>query len=143
VINVADIEILRTAVQNGNNSFDLTGDNVANSDDIKFFAESPTLLNSWIGDSNGDGEFNSADFVAVFVAGQYEDGVPTNSTWGTGDWNGDGEFDSSDFVFAFIGGGYEMGARPAINAVPEPAGLALSLLSLVGLIGMRRQRTAR
>ena len=55
------------------------------------------------GDANLDGFFNSTDFVNIFAAAQYEDGIPGNSTWETGDWNGDSEFTSSDFVVAFAG----------------------------------------
>ena len=40
----------------------------------------PALL----GDSNLDGEFNSADLVTVFAAAEYEDGLEANSTWATG-----------------------------------------------------------
>lgn len=53
------------------------------------------------GDSNGDGIFNSADLIAVFAAGEYEDGIENNSTFEEGDWNGDGEFDSGDLVYVF------------------------------------------
>ena len=60
-----------------------------------------------IGDSNRDGVFDSDDLVAVFVAGQYEDGVANNSRFETGDWNRDGDFDSEDFVFAFSQGHYD------------------------------------
>ncbi len=60
-----------------------------------------------VGDSNHDGHFDSADFVAAFAAGEYEDGIDNNSTWEEGDWNRDGDFDSSDFVEAFQCGGYE------------------------------------
>jgi hypothetical protein len=143
MIDIADVEILRMAVKNGNNSFDLTGDGVADAADIKFFAESPTLLNSWIGDSNGDGVFSSADFVVVFQAGEYEDTAVMNSVWQTGDWNGDGDFSSSDFVFAFQGGGYELGPRNAVSAVPEPSGAALAFLGIASLMGMDRQRAHR
>ena len=57
--------------------------------------------NRIIGDSNNDGVFDSADLVAIFAAGEYEDGIESNSTFAEGDWNGDGEFDSSDLVAAF------------------------------------------
>lgn len=53
------------------------------------------------GRSNLDGEFGSADLVAVFTAAEYEDGEDGNSTWAEGDWNGDGDFDTSDLVAAF------------------------------------------
>ena len=95
------------------------------------------VLNTWMGDSNLDGEFNSSDFVTVFAAGEYEDAIVGNSTWETGDWNGDGEFNSSDFVAAFSDGGYEQGPRP-VAAVPEPS-VAVLLLTSIGLLAMRRR----
>lgn len=91
------------------------------------------VLHTWLGDSNFDGEFNSADFVQVFTAGQYEDLIDGNSTWATGDWNGDGDFTSGDFVVAFIDGGYEAGPRLAAQAVPEPSSAALALLAAIGI----------
>ena len=56
-------------------------------------------------------------------------------------------FDSGDFVAAFGNGGYEMGERaggpnPVTAAVPEPSSLVLALLSLVGLVGFGRRRSA-
>lgn len=96
------------------------------------------VLNTWMGDSNRDGEFNSSDFVQVFTAGEYEDAIVGNSTWDTGDWNGDGEFSSGDFVFAFTDGGYEIGPRPA-NAVPEPNSAVLTLVMMSALFMYRRK----
>ena len=96
-------------------------------------------LKTWVGDSNLDLEFNSGDFVLVFTAGQYEDGVATNSSWATGDWNGDKEFDSGDFVAAFSDGGFEQGPRAATAAaVPEPASWLLISLGLLGIAHLRR-----
>ena len=48
-----------------------------------------------LGHANRDGVFNSSDLVAISVAGEYEDGIPGNSTWEEGDWNGDGDCDSN------------------------------------------------
>jgi hypothetical protein len=99
------------------------------------------VLGTWMGDSNLDGEFNSADFVNVFQAGEYEDGVAMNSSWATGDWNGDMEFDSSDFVAAFQDGGYEIGPRPApAAAVPEPTGILLLSCGVCCALGQLRRR---
>ncbi|MCA9149553.1 MAG: PEP-CTERM sorting domain-containing protein [Planctomycetales bacterium] len=95
------------------------------------------VLKTWIGDSNFDGEFDSSDFVLVFTAGQYEDGVAGNSTWVTGDWDGDHEFGSSDFVAAFADGGFEQGPVAAVSAVPEPSSLVL--LAIGGLLAVRRR----
>ncbi len=63
------------------------------------------------GDSNHDGRFDSSDLVLVFQIGQYEDGIPQNSTFEDGDWNRNGDFDSTDFVFAFQQGTYVAAAR--------------------------------
>ena len=95
------------------------------------------LMNTFVGDSNLDGEFNSTDFVAVFSAGEYEDGIAGNSGWAEGDWNGDGDFDSSDFVAAFTDGGYEKGPRPA--AVPEPSNVGLFALGILCMARLRRR----
>ncbi len=64
------------------------------------------------GDVNDDGLFNSSDLVAVFMAGEYEDALPRNSTFVEGDWNDDGEFNSSDLVLAFRLGHYSPAIRP-------------------------------
>ena len=70
--------------------------------------ESPRI----VGDSNGDGIFNSSDLVLVFAAAEYEDDIENNSTFETGDWDGDGDFTTSDFVFAFRAGRYSAAAKP-------------------------------
>ena len=72
------------------------------------------------GDSNHDGIFNSSDMVVVFQAGEYEDGVPGNSTFEEGDWNGDGDFDSGDMVYVLQLGHYSTTARPRL-AIPGPS----------------------
>ena len=94
------------------------------------------VLNTWMGDSNLDGEFNSSDFVAVFGAGKFETGQA--ATWAEGDWNGDGVFGSGDFVKAFSGGGFEIGPRPA-SVVPEPSSLGILLIGLFGLFARIRR----
>ncbi len=63
-----------------------------------------------LGDANLDGTFDSADLTQIFQRGQYDDGIPGNSTWADGDWDGDGEFSSSDLVAAFQAGRYEQPA---------------------------------
>jgi hypothetical protein len=69
-----------------------------------------------IGDVNHDGIFNSSDFVLLFQNGEYEDGIPGNSTFDEGDWNGDGDFTTADFVVAFQAGTYVAASRPAFSA---------------------------
>ena len=139
MLTAIDIDLLTTEVRNATNDldFDLTDDDLVNEDDRVMWVDE--LKNTYFGDSNLDGEFNSSDFVFVFTAGEYEDAVAGNSTWATGDWNGDGDFTSSDFVSAFTAGGYEMGPRPAAAVVPEPSASCLVLLGLAGVLLRRRK----
>ena len=84
---------------------------------------------------------STQNFVVVFSAGVYEDGIDGNATWASGDWNGDGDFDSSDFVTAFSDGGYEEG--PRVPGVPEPGLTPLAFLTALTLPVMvaRRRRS--
>ena len=107
--------------------YDVTGDDMVKADDL--FVWVKNLKNTWIGDANLDGEFNSGDFVDVFSAGKYETG--DLARWNEGDWNGDERFDSGDFIAAFQDGGYELGTRAAVVAVPEPSGWILVSLGLL------------
>ncbi len=143
LLGIGDVDLLSAEVQAGTNTakFDLNGDGSVNSADLKQFIEGPDKLNTYIGDANLDGEFNSSDFVVVFSASEYEDPIANNSTWATGDWNGDGEFNSSDFVTAFSSAGYEQGPRPPV-AVPEPSTVLLSSLGLLAFVMVRRLRHA-
>ena len=96
------------------------------------------VLKAVAGDANGDGEFNSGDFVSIFANGEYEDTIEDNSGWREGDWDGDMDFNSSDLVVAFQAGGYV--GRTA-STVPEPSGIAGILWAVVLFkrFGARRQ----
>ena len=88
-----------------------------NGDDIGVWVGD--LFNSWIGDANLDGEFNSGDLVVVLSAGTYEADV--DAVWSTGDFNGDGRANSSDLVAALSDGGYELRApRRPWRPCPSP-----------------------
>ncbi|MCA9153043.1 MAG: hypothetical protein KDA92_27260, partial [Planctomycetales bacterium] len=75
-----------------------------------------SLVSTVVGDVTGDGVFNSSDLVAIFTAGEYEDGIAGNSTYNEGDWNGDGDFTTADLVLAFQAGTYVAEARIAASA---------------------------
>ena len=139
VLTVNDIDLLRDAVKSGANNptFDINQDSVVTSADIVALVTGTDKLNTYIGDANVDGEFNSSDLVQVFTAGKYETGA--DATWGEGDWDGSGDFGSGDLVFAFTGGGYETGPRGALAAVPEPSSL-LCMISGALLISLRYRR---
>ncbi|MCP4192083.1 MAG: PEP-CTERM sorting domain-containing protein [Planctomycetaceae bacterium] len=135
-INLLSQEI-RSAVQDA--LFDLNNDGDVDLADHQVWVKD--LKHTWFGDANLDGEFTSSDFVFAFQAGEYEDGVPMNSGWGSGDWNGDAEFDSSDFVTAFQDGGFENGPLPATAAaVPEPTTCWLFLIGITMMVFRHRKK---
>jgi hypothetical protein len=97
--------------------FDLNNDGQLTQDDRTYLIHE--VYETYLGDSNLDGRFDSNDLVQVFQASEYDDDVPGNSVWSTGDWTGNGEFDSGDLVAAFQEGGYDRG--PRLVRVPEPS----------------------
>jgi hypothetical protein len=135
-LDLPDINDLTGQSASGANTatYDLNGDALVNEGDIGVWIND--LFNSWVGDANLDGEFNSADLVNVLASGTYEADI--DSVWETGDFNGDGRTTSGDLVSALAGGGYEAGPRAAVAAVPEPAGCTLLLLG--SLMFVRRRR---
>ena len=140
-INATDINLLTQAVNDGNADgiYDINGDSNVDASDRTAWVEE--IQNTYFGDANLDGEFNSGDFVTVFSAGEYEDDIDGNSTWSTGDWNGDGDFNSGDFVVAFGAAGYEKGPRP-IATVPEPSSYLLLVLGAAMLARRRGKRSS-
>jgi hypothetical protein len=138
VLDAGDLDVLAQLAKDGDLAGDLDGDGDSDFDDRRFWIN--TLQNSWLGDSNFDGEFSSGDFVFTFGAAKYETGQM--ATYAEGDWNGDMLFDSGDFVAAFTEAGYEKGPRAATVAVPEPTGAILLLLGSFALM-LLRGRTSR
>ena len=136
-VDMEDLDILNRniAIGSTNSRLDLNDDDLNDLSDVHYWVTE--LKNTWIGDANLDGEFNSGDFVEVFTAGKYE--TDEIARWSEGDWNSDERFDSSDFVVAFQGGGYEAGPRLATAAVPEPSANAMAIPFLCGLIRLVRR----
>lgn len=95
-------------------------------------------LNTWMGDADLSGQFDTTDLVVVFAVGKYE--TDALAGWEEGDWDGDGSFLSGDLVTAFVDGGYEIGPQAAVATVPEPSGIVLAVISLIGLLEIRRRR---
>ena len=142
ILDASDIDFLNATIVNGEfiESLDLDSDGVVSRADTNYFVR--TLANTYFGDRDLDGEFNTSDLVAVFQSGEYEDTIVGNSGWSDGDWNGDGEFDSGDLVVAFQDGGYERGPRRPVVTVPEPSGVFSLILTLVGLASVFKHRRA-
>ena len=139
ILDAVDIDLLTGAVGGGDLGFDVNSDGAVTTDDRDYWVVE--LRQTWFGDANMDSEFSSADFVAVFSVGEYEDAIDGNSTWADGDWNGDGDFTSSDFVKSFSDGGYETGPRNnAAQAVPEPSCSTWIFLGVLALFAKLRRR---
>jgi hypothetical protein len=138
VLDAGDIDQLTTQSAGGANpgAFDLNGDALVNDVDVRVWIKD--LFNSWVGDANLDGTFSSSDLVTVLASGTYESNLP--AVWTTGDFTGDGRTTSSDLVAALADGGYEMGPRPAVSAVPEPAGFGLLLAGWLLIVARRSSR---
>ena len=95
----------------------------------------PNGFNTYIGDSNLDGQFDEQDIVVGFIAGDHLTGRPAG--WAEGDWDGNLVFDDQDFVAAFIAGGYLQGARSSSAVVPEPSSLMLLAIGLFAFVRCR------
>ena len=120
--------------------FDVNTDGRVDENDLTFWVRD--LKQTWFGDTNLDGIFDTSDLVHVFQAGEYEDGQVNNSSWSTGDWNGDTEVDSADLVNAFRDGGFERGPRSAARAVPEPTScvMVIAAACILAAHSLRRRR---
>lgn len=136
-LDAMDIDDLTQQSASGGNpaDYDLTDDGAVNAEDVKFWVRD--LKNSWIGDANVDGQFNTADLVQVLAAGTYEQDI--DAVWSTGDFNGDGRTNTADLVAALADGGYENGPRVATSAVPEPSGLMLLLFGITAALRWARR----
>lgn len=139
VLDVDDVDLLTKQIRLGgtDSRFDVNDDASVDSLDLSHWVRE--VAKTYFGDSNLDGEFNSRDLVDVFVAGEYEDGIDSNSGWSNGDWNGDAEFSTADLVTAFEDGGYDRGPRTDVNTVPEPSSVFSLLGGLVVAIGVCRR----
>ncbi|MCP4192148.1 MAG: hypothetical protein GY768_16170 [Planctomycetaceae bacterium] len=139
VVNVADINLQAEAIAD-------TAPDLAtydeNSDGVVDIADRKILvgdhLNTWMGDADLSGQFDTTDLVVVFAVGKYE--TDASAGWEEGDWDGDGSFLTGDLVAAFADGGYEVGPKAAVATVPEPSGIVLAVISLIGLFGISRRR---
>ena len=137
-LDVGDLDKMAIDVTAGHlyGQYDMNSDGVVNIDDRRIWVYD--VANTYFGDADLNGEFDSGDFVTVFRAGRFE--RDEYASWSEGDWNGDKRFDTSDFVVAFQDGGFEMGPRAAVNSVPEPSSSILLIIAALILTHFRNAR---
>jgi hypothetical protein len=137
ILDAADIDQLSEQVRTNTNNplYDLNADALVNDLDRQVWVHD--LKQTWFGDADLNGAFDSTDLVQALASGQYEDDVELNSAWLTGDWDGDRDFTCGDLVVALADGGYEAGAA----AVPEPTGIMLAMGAAAIAASHRRSKT--
>ncbi len=125
-------------IANRDLSYDLNEDGVVNTADRIAWVNG--LKNTWMGDADLNGVFDSSDLVKVFSAAKYESGQA--ATWDQGDWDGDMTFNSGDLVAAFSNAGYDAGERPGgpnpAVVVPEPTSMVLILFGCLCFLARRK-----
>ena len=136
-LDAGDLDSLSQGQKDNDVAFDLTADGMTDVDDRLFWINE--LKNSWMGDADLNGEFNTTDLVNVFQAGKFE--TEEMAGWAQGDWNGDMLFNTSDFIIAFQSGGFEKG--PRVAAVPEPTIIFPSFVAFMAIWISARFRLKR
>ena len=139
LLTAADIDRLGQAIRENATDlvFDVDQDRRIDGRDHTFWVKE--VANTYVGDTDLNGEFNSVDIVNVLQAGTFATGQVAG--WKEGDWNGDARFDRADIIAALQDGGYGQGPRDDIAAVPEPSGMLLFLVAIIAYsIALRTHR---
>ncbi len=136
-LGVDDVNLLSAEIAAGTNNseFDLDNDAVVGQSDLTVWVKQ--LRETWIGDANLDGQFETSDLVLVLQSGKYES--DSAAGWQEGDWNADLRFNTGDLVAALQDGGFEQGPLAAV-AVPEPTYLSVLGTGFVVVALLRRLR---
>ena len=122
----------------GQESFDLTGDGVIDNADVDQWLAAAATENGFgspyfRGDANLDGSVDVSDFN---IWNSHR--LSLSLAWDSGDFNGDGAVDASDFN---VWNSHRlMSSAGAPAAVPEPASLWLSFISVPAWLAAHRRR---
>ncbi len=128
----SDIDLLLANLDSADPLYDLNRDGNADSGDVDFLVES--AIGTYYGDANVDGRVDAADLNAVGL--NWRGNI---SGWENGNFNGDNIVDAADLNVLALN--WQNGVPAAAAAVPEPAGIAILLLGIVGF-GMQACRQA-
>ena len=117
-------------------SFDLTNDGSVNGDDLSAWLVTAGESNLGagraylVGDANLDGSVDVGDFN-VWNSNQFTN----TAAWCSGDFNADGSVDVGDFNLW----NSNKFTSSDVSSVPEPGGLSIMLVGLIGLVARRRR----
>ena len=84
--------------------------------------------------ASGDNDVDTSDLTSAII--NFTSAGGTGKTWAHGDMDGDGDVDTSDLTTSIIN---FTGAQASVSSVPEPTGLVLLLMSVLGMVTWRRQ----
>ena len=131
-LDAADIDILSARVLAGEflESFDLNEDGLIDHEDKRFLVEDVAGVH--FGDANLDRRVDFDDFLKL------SSGFGEAGGWSDGDFDGNGIVEFPDFLT--LSGNFGSDTSTVATAVPEPTGLGLAMLGVLGLIHTCRRR---
>jgi hypothetical protein len=121
-------------------------------DNINAVSTDVLVKYTYYGDANLDGAVDGSDYSLIDIG--FHNGL---TGWGNGDFNYDGIVDGSDYTLidnAYNTQGGTLGSNPAsliadeteqiagYSTVPEPAGILIVPVTIVGLFARRRRRNS-
>ncbi len=138
VVDCNDIDALTAAISGGanNTDFDLTGDGIVDLADQQQWltdagAQNLASGNPYLdGDANLDGVVDGSDFN-IWNQNKFT----ATSAWCSADFTADGVVDGSDFN---IWNQNKFSSSADVAPVPEPSAVSLLVLSILGLVAVRR-----
>lgn len=128
-LDAADLDLLTESVGATDLAFDLTGDDVIDGADRRFWVEE--LKGTSFGDADLNEVVEFADFMAL--SGRFGEG----GGWAEGDFDGSGEVTFLDFLM--LASNFSGDADSLNAAVPEP-NLSVLSLAILGIALLRRRR---
>jgi hypothetical protein len=125
LVGTADLDGLLAALNGGSSDllFDMNDDATVDADDTDILLD---MLGTQLGDANLDGIVDGADLTI------WQENYGTSGGWAAGDFNGDATVDGRDLLVWQRHFGFKGNLPAAAHAIPEPSGVVLWHLFIVG-----------
>ena len=130
----ADIDLLSAAVGGTNLLYDVTSNGTIDGFDREVWVDD--LAGTYFGDAKLDANVDFSDFLALSQSFGLAGG------WADGDFDGSGTVTFRDFLVLSQNFG-KMAATEAAESVPEPTANLLIVLSIVGVLTIRKRTVSR